>query len=733
MRRARKLFSCGRTRRKTPNPRHSDLARHINVRDQSLGLHIIKALNVPHFEFMIGPRLYVYVQVIVRGVIVASSATRPLDGKHPVWDSFLSLPGQSEAHSSQCDTFPVEWDVEHTEFHIELWDTKSKDMAGSAVVLLRELLSEFSMQVIMWNNESNAVHGSTPPFYPCKVEIGLWWPSVPTSWPDLRFLDTAVYPRHVFMLTRGTRGDVQPFVALARGMAEMHGWLVTICTEMCWKKFVMQNSTVTQGKIQFRCSGGDTEKYLGSWIAQWATQHTSELIQMSMLAASEAFFFESTSTFLDQVISIGSDPRQQSVDLLVYGFTVSGIALTVGEYCKVPICGFILQPSCIPSRTSSWTAVQAITTHSASMVDRAEEAVFTSHSTLGTLKAMFENNPFGKWTLAAVRKHLGLRPVNTWSTLQAIRSPIVIPIKEGTFERPPDWWDNVWCSDFIFLRSRASSGHEGGPLLDFIANARSEGFKLCVVTFSSMQVSRKTVLRICTRMVNECKFNVCVIYVGKRCGDNLPVDLEQEAERQVVAKRFLDLERADFGMLFKYMDCFVVHGGLGTTIEALRMKKPCVVTGPLLMDQRFWGNVCHTKGVGPEVQHIEMFRKTCVEFVNGALDPADPYSWQANALAQEWGDEEDDGLATNAQIFKVLFDTEPKYPGPPKPQSGPLVRLFDESSLRIGSFGSFGSSFASRSENSPNQATNQTRSLSQLVREDSFESVEGFENVVVSI
>ena len=30
----------------------------------------------------------------------------------------------------------------------------------------------------------------------------------------------------VFMMTRGTRGDVQPFVALARGLAQELGWLV---------------------------------------------------------------------------------------------------------------------------------------------------------------------------------------------------------------------------------------------------------------------------------------------------------------------------------------------------------------------------------------------------------------------------------------------------------------------------------------------------------------------------
>ena len=58
------------------------------------------------------------------------------------------------------------------------------------------------------------------------------------------------------------------------------------------------------------------------------------------------------------------------------------------------------------------------------------------------------------------------------------------------------------------------------------------------------------------------------------------------------------------------MDAFVVHGGLGTTVEALRMRKPTVVTGILLMDQRFWGLVCHEQGIGPKPVHIGSFKST---------------------------------------------------------------------------------------------------------------------------
>merc|ERR1712087_798773 len=94
----------------------------------------------------------------------------------------------------------------------------------------------------------------------------------------------------------------------------------------------------------------------------------------------------------------------------------------------------------------------------------------------------------------------------------------------------------------------------------------------------------------------------------------------------------------------------------GTTVEALRLQKPCCVTGPLLLDQRFWGNVCFNKGVGPEPVHIDDFDKCCVEFADDALDPSDPRGWQLNARRHSWGQEMDDGVGANVNLFVELFE-----------------------------------------------------------------------------
>ena len=72
-------------------------------------------------------------------------------------------------------------------------------------------------------------------------------------------------------MTRGTRGDVQPFVALARGLCSERGWLVTICTEARWKGWVeAQCADITAGAVHFVCSGGDTQRQTETWVSKEA-------------------------------------------------------------------------------------------------------------------------------------------------------------------------------------------------------------------------------------------------------------------------------------------------------------------------------------------------------------------------------------------------------------------------------------------------------------------------------
>jgi len=374
-----------------------------------------------------------------------------------------------------------------------------------------------------------------------------------------------------------------------------------------------------------------------------------------MLAYSEAEFFNSAPVFIHYVEAMMASPTP--IDLLVPGFTLTGLGMLVSECCGIPMAGFILQPSCIPSADPTWECVPAIESHSLGFIDDWEKNIFTSHSTLATMKWFAEHNPFNSYNLPRLRKEFGLQVAETWPTIQRLNIPMVIPMREGTFDRPSDWPSKHILTDFIFLRSSAPGGGELAPeVADFIAKARTDNRKLATMTFSSMPVSRKKMLQSAVLMLTEGKNPVNLIYAGKKQSDAVPANLEAQVNELKEKGLFLEVERADFALLFREMDCFIVHGGLGTTVEAFRMHKPVQVTGLLLMDQRFWGRVCELKGIGPAPVHIDNFHKSCVEFMDRALEPDS--EWLKNAETMSWGVEADDGVESNVNTFVDLLVSE---------------------------------------------------------------------------
>ena len=142
--------------------------------------------------------------------------------------------------------------------------------------------------------------------------------------------------------------------------------------------------------------------------------------------------------------------------------------------------------------------------------------------------------------------------------------------------------------------SAPGGGTLGDPLRGYIDAARAAGRKLMVMTFSSMPVARDKALGVAVEMLAKSKHDFSLLYVGKRQTDT-PSAATAAAAADFTAKgKLLEVERADFGLLFREMDAFVVHGGLGTTVEALRMRKPTVVTGGRAVVNRCSGTVQST-------------------------------------------------------------------------------------------------------------------------------------------
>eukprot|EP00997_Jenningsia_sp_PLL12_P006415 NODE_295_length_1952_cov_59.615344_g246_i0.p2 GENE.NODE_295_length_1952_cov_59.615344_g246_i0~~NODE_295_length_1952_cov_59.615344_g246_i0.p2 ORF type:complete len:493 (-),score=139.37 NODE_295_length_1952_cov_59.615344_g246_i0:131-1609(-) len=469
------------------------------------------------------------------------------------------------------------------------------------------------------------------------------------------------YPFHALIVTRGTRGDVQPFIALARGLAEMKGWMVTICTEMSFKEFVKQNANVQRGCIRFRPSGGNTAARIDTRLAKWAMQSKSELMQATMLARSEAEFFDSEPALMHWAAMM----RPQ---VIIFGFTMASLAHMASEYLRIPILGFVLQPTCLPSET--YPAIVPIDTHFLPGLDRLE-ALSTSHEVQKALKGLMESNPLQE-TLNTKRRRWGLDPLqhgSIWEVLQYTNIPIVVPIQEQCFGgKPRDWGPRTMLTDFIFLRKG------GVPKLEdrverFLSNAKAAGRPVVVMAFSSMPVSRSDIMEIACTIATKARSRPCVMaLVGSQGDEHLGKSHTTKINKLKDEGSLLEEKGAPFGELFPRVDFVIIHGGLGTTAEALRAGIPCMATGVLLMDQRFWGRRIAELNVGPEPVHIHSFLQHCVPICDQALNKHGVWATEARGLAARIQGKSEDGVKENVDAIVELlsrsiknFDHRPLY------------------------------------------------------------------------
>eukprot|EP01126_Amoeba_proteus_P063655 TRINITY_DN8794_c0_g1_i1.p1 TRINITY_DN8794_c0_g1~~TRINITY_DN8794_c0_g1_i1.p1 ORF type:complete len:148 (-),score=43.87 TRINITY_DN8794_c0_g1_i1:312-755(-) len=120
------------------------------------------------------------------------------------------------------------------------------------------------------------------------------------------------------------------------------------------------------------------------------------------------------------------------------------------------------------------------------------------------------------------------------------------------------------------------------------------------------------------------------------------------------------------------MDAVVIHGGLGTTAEALRVGIPIIITGSMLMDQRYWGARCFELGVSPPPCHINEFPSVCVDYVDRVLKEDNAMALKAKEVARgmherlmrecEKGEEVDvEGVRVNVRSIVQLSENLEHY------------------------------------------------------------------------
>ena len=369
-------------------------------------------------------------------------------------------------------------------------------------------------------------------------------------------------------LTIGSRGDVQPYIALCKGLlAEGHKPRIATHAEF--------GPWVEKHGIDFVSVGGDPAELMRICVENGMFTYS--------------FLKEATSKFrswIDDLLDSSWQACQDSDILIESPSAMAGIH--IAEALGIPYFRAFTMP---------WTRTRAYP-HAFAVPEHKYGGAYNYLSYV-----MFDNvfwkgisGQINRWR----KKDLQLGSTNL-ERMQQNKVPFLYNYSPHVVPPPLDYSDWVRVTGYWFL----DEGEDYQPpqeLLNFIAKARQDGKKLVYIGFGSIVVADPAAL---TKTVVEAVLKADVrCILSKGWSDRLGDPSAQKVEMPLPQDIF-QIKAAPHDWLFKQIDAAVHHGGAGTTGASLRAGVP-TITKPFFGDQFFFGSRLEDLGVGICLKRINV-------------------------------------------------------------------------------------------------------------------------------
>lgn len=365
------------------------------------------------------------------------------------------------------------------------------------------------------------------------------------------------------ILTFGTRGDVQPFAALARGLAG-RGHQVVVAAPERFRSLATaagaEFSSVDDGPLRVLDAGSVVGDVAAGGIRA----------KLALMRSMPAMF----TRLLDDCWEAASTGAGAGADVVVHnGQVIAG--QHVAEKLVVPAVLALPIPMYVPTRAFPWPGQQ---------FPRSLPGVL-NRSTFAAMKApavMF-GRTVDRWRagLDLPRRRGRHDPVRTPDGRAA---PALHAISPSVLPRPADWPVSAQMTGYWFLDSPGTSGDLG--LTEQVRGVLQAGRPPVFVGFGSMAGSDPAAT---TRIVLE---GLRLAEVRAVIGTGWGGLSETESEEHAYAPEL------PHDVVFPRCSVIVHHGGAGTTAAAARAGRPQVIC-PFVADQPFWGRRMQQLGVAP--------------------------------------------------------------------------------------------------------------------------------------
>lgn len=361
-------------------------------------------------------------------------------------------------------------------------------------------------------------------------------------------------------LTIGSRGDVQPYIALCKGLIA-EGHRPKIATHNEFKDWVESYG------IEFAPVAGDP----------------AELIRICVENGMFTYSFlkEASSKFrvwIDELLS-SAWRACQNTDILIESPSAMG-GIHIAEALEIPYFRAFSMP---------WTRTRAYP-HAFAVPEHKMGGAYNYITYV-----MFDNvfwkaiaGQINRWR----KKDLGLQRTSL-EKMQPNKVPFLYNVSPSVVVPPIDYSDWIRITGYWYL----NEGENWAPpkeLADFIAKARADKKKIVYIGFGSIVVSDSAALtRTVVKSVEKADVR-CIL--SKGWSDRLDKEASDIPEVPLSDDIFL-IKSAPHDWLFQQVDAAVHHGGAGTTGASLRAGLPTIVK-PFFGDQFFSASRVEDLGVG---------------------------------------------------------------------------------------------------------------------------------------
>ncbi|KAI9484649.1 hypothetical protein BDB00DRAFT_774535 [Zychaea mexicana] len=380
---------------------------------------------------------------------------------------------------------------------------------------------------------------------------------------------------HITCLTIGSRGDVQPYIALCKQL-QREGHRCRIASHSEYQPWVENHG------LEFRSVGGDPGELMKLCI-------DNGFLSYSFVKDASKFFY----TWFDKLLATAWEACQ-GTDLLIESPSAM-VGIHMAEKLEIPYFRSMPFPWTRTTRFPHPFAMQNYTSGRLLYNDMTYIMIDIALWT-GTSKAI---NRFR-------RKVLNLAPT-TREKLELWNVPYIYSFSSSVLPPPKDWPDYVHCTGYWFLDNPDSSWKPSEDLLKFLHQQADDPRPIVYIGFGSIIVpdpkGMSSVIVEAVKLANV-RAIVCKGWSSRSVDSNSQqeerqVDKENENATDILhgQEHIFNLDSIPHDWLFPQIQGVVHHGGAGTTAAGLRAGLPTVIK-PFFGDQRFWGQRLEELNVG---------------------------------------------------------------------------------------------------------------------------------------